>query len=164
ARRTAPGGLGAGGAVAAGLGRDADPSAVEASHRDPEALPLLAEPIRRGHPAMLEEELRGIRCADAEFVLGLDHGEACGAALDQKRTDAPMALGAVRLSKDQRDVGLAAIGDEDLAPVEHVVRAIAPGERVLVGGIRTRLRFGQRKAPELRAGGERDEESLFLLL
>jgi len=42
---------------------------VEDAHRDLEALPLLAEQIRRGHAHVVEEHRRRVRRSDAHLVL-----------------------------------------------------------------------------------------------
>ena len=91
--------------------------------------PSAPEAVRRGHPAPLEDELGRVRGAEPELVLHLGDEESRRALLDQERGDAVMRLRGVRLREDQGHRRLPAVRDEHLAPVEHVVVAVAAGQR-----------------------------------
>src|SRR5207249_5583696 len=67
---------------------DPDASAIECAQRDLEALADRADEIRIGNAALLEDELRGVRPADAELLLELPDTESLRALLDDKRGDA----------------------------------------------------------------------------
>jgi hypothetical protein len=146
------------------LRRDADTPGVERPERDLESLSHLAQPVGGGNPAALEEELGGVRGADAELVLGLDHREAGRPLLDQEGADAAMPGRAIGLREDEGGRGLAPVGHEDLPPVEHVAVSVPRREGGLIARVRPRLRLGESEATELPPGCERREEALLLLL
>src|SRR5207237_6394987 len=134
---------------AEGLRRDADAAAVEPGHRDLEALALVAQTVLDGNAAVLEDELRGVRRADAELLFGFRHEEALARLLDQQRRDAMAAFRLHGLHEDERRRGLTPAGDEDLAAVDDVLVAVAPRERVLIRRVGARLRLGEREATDL---------------
>ncbi len=74
-----------------------------------------------------------------------------------------MARRAVGLGEDEGRVGLASVGDEDLAAAEHVGVALAGGQGGLVARVGAGLGLGEREAAELLPGGERGEEARLLL-
>jgi hypothetical protein len=67
--------------------------------------------------------------AKAHFVELLRDGETGHAALHHEGGYAPGALGLVGLGIDQKNVGDRAVGNEELAAVEHVMVAFAAGGR-----------------------------------
>ena len=81
------------------LRADADASFVQRLDRDLVALADLAEDVRRGHAAVLEDELARAARADAELVLLLADRESGDPALDEERGDAAVARRRVRPSQ-----------------------------------------------------------------
>ena len=53
------------------LGADGGPAAVERVHGDGEALPLLADAVRRRHAHLVEDDLAGRAAAHTQLVLVL---------------------------------------------------------------------------------------------
>jgi hypothetical protein len=70
----------------------------------------------------------------------------------------------VDAGEDQGDVGVGAVGDEDLVAVEHVVVAVAARRGAHARRIAAGAGLGEGEAAELPAGGEGGEELLLLLL
>ena len=73
-------------------GGDADPPLVEDPQRVDEAHALAPEQVLGGDPAVLEDELGGVRRAHPELVLLLAGAEAGRPALDDEGRDALLAL------------------------------------------------------------------------
>src|SRR5581483_6759770 len=76
-----------------------DPRArsVEHAHREREALPLVAQPVRGRDAAVLEEELTRRRALDPELRLDPPDLEAGGVRLDHERADAAVTRALVGL-------------------------------------------------------------------
>ena len=88
-----------------------------------------------------------------------------GRPFSTRKAEMPsVGLGAIRLGEHERRARLAPIGHEDLPAVEHVVAAVADGERRLVRGVGPRLRLRQTETAEIGSRRERHEEALLLRL
>src|SRR6185369_12191931 len=86
-----------------------------------EASAFLAEQLRRGDAAVVEGQLVGALTAEhRDFALDV---EALGAALDDERGDAFVALALAGARHDDGEVRLRHAADPDLAPVDHPVPA-----------------------------------------
>src|SRR5579862_8873305 len=101
------------------LRADPRPRAVEHLHSDPEALPLLAQPVRCGNATACKEELAGRRAPDPHLRLDSPHLEPGRARLDDERRDP-----AARPGEADVDVRHAGVRDEPLRPVEDVLVAL----------------------------------------
>ncbi len=148
-----------------GLGGDADATAVEGLHRHLEPLALLAEEVFGGNAAVLEDQLHGRRGADAELLLLLAESKAGGVFFDDEGADAMMLLG-LPVGAGQNDIGfgVAAVGDKDLAAVDHPLIAVAHGGGLGPPGIGAGRVLGEAEGAELAPFGEGFEELLLLLL
>src|SRR5437773_3891577 len=69
------------------LGRHADPPHVEGAERDPEPVPLGAEPVLDRHLQVVERERHGVRAAQPHLVLGPADDQARRATPDDERRD-----------------------------------------------------------------------------
>src|SRR6185436_17569364 len=105
-------------------GRDVEPSAIEARHRDLEAVAFVADQVLGRYPAVLEHHHRGRLRFPAELLLPRAERDAWRPLLDH---DAGDALRPFATSPHHADVDIrhAAAGDERLAAVQHVVVAVA---------------------------------------
>src|SRR5207247_11029610 len=91
------------------------------------------------HRALIEDQLRGARRADAELVFPFPDRKALEAALHRERRNALVAEGEVDVGEDDVQPGLRAIRDPQLAAVEDPAVSLAGGsgwqtERVGSGG------------------------------
>ena len=121
------------------------------------------EKVLRGHEAVLEEELRGDRGAQAELPLHLARAEAVAAALDQKAAHHVAAF--LRdLGPHQRDVGDVAVGDPALGAVETVAARHRPGARQHAAGIGAEIGLGQTEAADRLAARQARQPVALLLL
>jgi len=75
-----------------------------------------------------------------------------------------VGLGPIRLGEDQRDVSLAAVGNEDLATGYPVDVAVADGQHVLVPRVGAGLGLGEGEAAKLLTHCRRGEKAPLLLL
>jgi len=82
---------------------------LQLPHQVLEPLALGADQVGDRHPAVLEQELRGVRRVHAELLQGPGHLEAGRVALDEERGDARMATGRVGLREDRVQVGDAGV-------------------------------------------------------
>ena len=144
------------------LRRDADAPRLEIRERDPVALAFAPEQIRGGHPAVLEDDLRGVGGALAELLLDARDDVARRRGLDEERRDALLARVLVGDREHDGDVGVLAGRDELLDAVQHEVRALALGARRDRRGVGSHVRLGEAEAAELVAARERHEEALLL--
>ena len=83
---------------------------------------------------------------------------------DQEGGDPLVLLRRVDGGEDQGDVGMGAVGDEDLGAVQHPVVAVAAGGGAEARGVAARSRLGEGEAAELLARGERGQNLPLLLL
>ena len=109
--------------------------------------PSVAEAVRRGHPAPLEHELGRVRGAKPELVLDLRDEKPGRALLDQERRDAAVRTLGIGLGEDQGHRRLPAVRHEHLAPIEHVVVAVAPG-RASSGSVASEPAWGSVRAKQ----------------
>ena len=93
------------------------------------ALELLhpAEQVLERNPAVLEDDLGGVRGADADLRLLLALAHAGRPLLDDERGLAAVAELGGDVGDDDVDVGDPAVGDEDLGAVEDPLVAVALG-------------------------------------
>ena len=82
--------------------------------------------------------------------------------LNQESADPFVLERPVHAGEDNGKVCAEAVGDPDFLAVEDVVIAIFPGGSLHAGGIRTRLRLGQRIAANPLAAGEQGQIMAFL--
>src|SRR6185312_5279757 len=87
------------------LRTDAYAPLVQRLDRDLVALTHLAEHIRLGNEASIEQQLGRARGANAELVLLLADGEARHVPLDEKRGDSLVAGRGIRVREDDEDAG-----------------------------------------------------------
>ena len=94
---------------------------VEGLHRAREAVLGgdigIPEQGARGHPAVVEDEGRGVRGTDTELVFEADQGHPGIAALDHKGLDRAPTKGAIQRGPHDHDIRALAGGDEDLFPI-----------------------------------------------
>ena len=110
---------------------------------------LAAEQVLDRDPAVVEHDLGGVRGADPELGLLLALAQAGGALGDDEGGLAAGAELRVDGGDDDVDVGDAAVGDEDLGPVEDPLVAVAPGGRLQALDVGAGLRLGHRVGAEL---------------
>ena len=110
---------------------------------------LAAEQVLDRDAAVLEDHLGGVRGADAELRLLLALAQAGGALADDEGGLAAGAEGRVDGGDDDVDVGDAAVGDEDLGPVEDPLVAVALRGRLQALDVGAGLRLGDRVGAEL---------------
>jgi hypothetical protein len=125
---------------------DADPPAVESFERDLEALALASKQVFLGDTAVLKNDLRGFRRAQAELVFDLADDEPRGTPLDQEGRDAALAPARVGDRVDQSEIGAAAVGGKDFGAVQQIAARRSPGLRPNRARVGTRRRFGERVA------------------
>jgi hypothetical protein len=95
-------------------------------------------------------------------TLDLESGRGC---LDDKAAETAMAVRLiVRDGEDRDEIRHAAVADEPLGPVDHVVVAVATGRRPHRGGVRARLGLRDGERDEARAGRELGQPAAFLVL
>ena len=102
-----------------------------------------------GDAAVLEDHLGGVRGADAELRLLLALLDARRPLPDDERGLPAVAELGVDGGDDDVDVGDAAVGDEDLGPVEHPLVAVALRRRAEALDVGAGLRLGHRVGAEL---------------
>ena len=145
-------------------GRDVDPPAVEAPHRDLEALALRADAVVDRHAAVLEDHHRGRLRVPAELLLLRAEAQPGRAPLDHDAADAARAL-AAGAHHAGVDVGRAGARDERLAAVQHVVDRPARAARVArLGRVRAGARLGQAVAGEALHGHQIGQPARALLV
>ena len=83
---------------------------------------------------------------------------------DDEGTDASGSDSRRGEGEDYVDVGLSAVGDEDLLTVEQVIVALQYSGGLRAAGIRTGIRLGKAEGAELLALRERNKIFLLLLL
>src|SRR5207248_478148 len=142
---------------------DARPRPVEDAHRDPEALALLTEEIRRRNAAVVEEDLPGRRALDPHLRLDPANLETRRIRLDDERRDPGVAGRRIRLREDGVDLGHAGVRDEPLRAVQDVLVAVAARLRAHRGRVGARARLRQRVGGEPLAAREARKEALLLL-
>src|ERR1700761_8400445 len=110
-------------------GRDVDPAAVEALHRDAEAGALALGATQHrvgGNPHALQNHLRGGLGMPAHLLLGGAETQSLGALFDDEGRDAARTL-AAGSCHHHIDVGGARTGDELLDAIQHVVATLLDG-------------------------------------
>jgi len=145
--------------LADGARRDQQAALADPRHRQLETATLLTQRVLGRYPDIVELQL-----GRPPGTHGFD--PAAGPAhlpVDEEGGDAALvALALVGDSKDDREVGLAAVGDEDLLPVENPIGPVADRRHLDVGGVRAGVRFGQREATLALALDRGDEVALAL--
>ena len=99
-----------------------------------------------------------------ELVLVVAVGVAGGFLVDQESGDALVLQRRVDGGEDQGDIGVRAVGDEDLVAIEHVIVAVALGGGAQGGGVGAGAGLGEPEAAEPLAGGEGLQEALLLIV
>src|SRR5262249_33439649 len=140
-----------------------EPAAVEAGHRDLEAVALVADQVPGRHPAVLEDDHRSRLRLPTELFLLRAETQTRRALLDRDAGDAfwPCPTGPHHADVD---VGDAAAGDEGFAAVEHIVIAVTHRLGLEARGVRAGIRLGQAVAREMLHGAELRQEFLALRL
>ena len=116
---------------------------------------------------VLEDQLRGLRTADAHLVLDLADGEARIVLVDDEGGNAVVALALVGHSEYDIGISAAAAGDEYLGAVHDVGAVLLlDSNGLLCSGVGACVRLGQTECAELSAflGGDQRTQPLFLLL
>ncbi len=139
-----------------GEGRHRGPGVLEGLHGDVEALSLLAQPVLDRHRDVLQDHVAGVAGPHAHLILFLARRKARRVPLDDEGGDAPMAQIGVDGGEDGVQVGDAAVGDEALLTVEHVVIPPAHGGGTNRRRVGASLGLGKREAtqPHLRLVAE----------
>src|SRR5207253_4766062 len=103
-----------------GSRREGDASDVEGSERGPESgADVATEDVRLGDLAVLEDELAGVRAAEAHLVVDLPDAESFEALFHDESGDATArALRAVVRGVDDDHIGDGTIGHPDLRAVQ----------------------------------------------
>ena len=83
---------------------------------------------------------------------------------DDEPRDARRALGGVDGGKHGVEIGISAVGDEALLPVQHVVIAVEPGSGRQGAGVGSRFLLGEAEGRRLARLVQRGQEALLLLL
>ncbi len=92
-----------------------------------------------------------------------DRSKPGSRGVDEKGRDAADLLLRVRHGEEETQVGRLPAGDEDFLTRDPVGVALAHRPGLLVPGVGSRVRLGQREAAELLAPGERRQETLLLV-
>ncbi len=123
-------------------GRDIEPAAVEAGHRDLKANTFLAEPIAGGDAHVLEDDgARRLRVPAHLALVGAKR-DAGGIARHDERRNARRAFAAAPRHHHIK-IARAGAGDELFLPIENVMVAVARRTGGQRRGIRSGTRFGQ---------------------
>jgi hypothetical protein len=125
-------------------GRRADRRAkrAERRHREAKSIALRAHAILCGHAQSLKLDLADRVRRDETRALA--HLEAVHARADDEGGNLRAAVGATaRAREDRVEICQPGVGDETLAPVEHVAVAVAPRGGLNRRHVRADLRFGQ---------------------
>ena len=155
------------------LRADADPPFIERLDRDLVPLADLAEHVRARHTALLEQQLAGAAGADPELVFLPANRESRKPALDDEGGDPAVARLRIQIREDDEDVGFVAVGDPELAAIQHeptVARLPRRSGVIAQAGFRREREgvaagtgFGQRVSAD-RAAGEACEIRPLLLV
>ena len=127
-----------------GESRDARARLVEGLHDGHESAAGGAEHVLLGDLHVLEEDLGGVRGADAQLVLVAAHAYALVVAADDEAGEAVIGLG-----EHGVDVGDAAVGDEALLAVEDETVTLVLGGRLDGRDVAAGLGLGQAERGEL---------------
>ena len=149
---------------AEGLAGDTDTATVEGLHGEAEALAQLTQLAVFRDAAVLEDKLGGGAAADTHLLLLLADAEARVGLLDDEGADALGAEALVGHGDDDEHVGVAAVGDENLAAVEHPVVTVLDGDGLLAGGVGTGVGLGEAEGADPLAAGELGQVFHLLLL
>ncbi len=115
-------------------------------------------------PILLEDKLGGGAAADTHLLLLLADAEARVGLLDDEGADALGAEALVGHGDDDEHVGVGAVGDENLAAVEHPVVTVLDGDGLLAGGVGTGVGLGETEGANPLAAGEFGQVFHLLLL
>ena len=158
-------------AQAQGLRGNTDAAAVQGSHGDIEALALLAQQTVCGDAAVLHDQLTGGRTADAHLLFVLADREAGVGALHDESGDLLAGLFGIPLigddagnGDDDKYIGKAGVGDEDLGAVEHPVIAIQHGNGLLALRVGAGTRLGEAERADPFAAAQLGQVIFLLLL
>ena len=149
---------------AEGLAGDTDTAAVEGLHGEAEAFAQLTQLTVFRDAAILEDKLGGGAAADTHLLLLLADAEAGVGLLDDEGADALGAEALVGHGDDDEHVGVAAVGDENLAAVEHPLVAVEDSGGLLTGGVGTGVGLGEAEGADPLAAGELGQVLHLLLL
>src|SRR5688500_3769271 len=128
------------------LRANTDAPLVQRLDRDLVPLAYRAQHVLLWHLTRVEDELRGARRTNAEFVLLFSYRKAGEAALHNECRDPLVTRGRVRVREHDVDLGLCAVRDPHLPSREHPAIARALGARRETERVRPRpgLRQGIR--------------------
>src|SRR6185295_15711762 len=144
--------------------RERESLPLEVAHDLVEPLPLLAEEVGGGYPAVLERQLAGVAGPPAQLVQLAADGEAGRAALDDEEREALVAPGGVRLHGGDHEVRADAVGDVCLRTVDDVVVPVAPGGGAQAGHIGAGVGLGDAQGADLLALDGGGEEAALLVV
>jgi len=139
-----------------------DATAVERLESDFEPAALFAQPVFRGHAAILQGNFRGMRKPHAHLVFLAGNSKSGKRGLDQKRGNTFRSGVGVGFRKGDANSGVAADGDPAFGAVQKVFIALALGARLQSRGIGARLRL--RKAERAQYFSAREPGKIFLFL
>ena len=145
-------------------GADPDPAAVERLEEELVARALLAEQVLGGDPAVVEQELPGVRGVEPHLLLHPADGEAGRIGLDDEGADAARVRLALGDGGDDVGARHAGVGDEALAPVQHPAVVDQPRPRAGAARVRPGARLGQPVRPQHLAAGHGAQVALLLLI
>ena len=139
---------------------DTRAGAIERHHRQLEAVVLLAEEVADGYLGVVEGHRRRVGCPEAHLVLVLvdRHRVVLG---DNEGGDAAVSGVLVGLGVDREPVGVAAVGDEALGAVDHVLVAAPNRGRAHARDVRAGVGLGQAEGGELGLFREHPQVLLF---
>ena len=131
-----------------------------------EATPNLAEHVGRGHPDLVEEQLRGVLGLQAHLVQVPAAGEAGHAALHHQQAEGPVPAGRAGAGPGHHEdqVGVDPGGDEGLGPGQHPRVAVRLGPGPDPGQVAARARLAHGDRADQLARGEAGQPPLLLLL
>ncbi len=127
------------------LASDTDTTSVEGLHGKTEAFAELTELTVLGDAAVFEDKFGSGRATDTHLLLFLSNREARVSLLDDESADTFGAKTLVGHSDDDEHVGVGAVGDENLAAIEHPVVAILDSHSLLTCGVGTGVRLCEAK-------------------
>ena len=128
-----------------------------------QAAALLAQQVRRRHPDVGEEQLRGVLRVQPDLVEVAAPLEARHAALDDEQADSPGSRRGIGLGRHDHEIREDPVADEGLRPVEDVVLAVADGGGRHALQVTARPRLGHRDRGDELPGAEPGQPPPLLL-
>ena len=132
--------------------RDRQPLLRQVADEVDEPAVFLADQVARRHPHIVEEQLGRVGHPLPDFVQIAPARKAGPVPLDQHQRSAPGPGTRIGLGHGDDHVGVLAVGDIGLGPVDHVFVAVAPRGGAHALQIGTRARLGHRNRGNRLAG------------